>query len=523
MAVESVTVRTVFDDPRLVGAVGRALLRVRRGTGLRLVLDPAGHGRQLDRAARTVGPESRTLVMVTPGTPGVGSREPRAAFDVGPGKLGLRRSQTATVVVHEWRDEEAQRPPDLDGGTRVSVPIAEDLELVAAAALWPMLSNDGLHWFRRDIPATVGLTIPYALSVLLHRKACGGRREGRLSEADLARVLGLTREGLGRELERRRIGHPEQLGPLLDTLAVTIRVNEQGERLENAVQAVGFDRVEDMKAVVERMLRCTKEEGARPEVEKVEVWGGLEGDAVAALTARLVQALKPSNTPERERSSPRGFEPRAYEEDMWSTQPIQRFGERSVRGRYREWFDLAYSHATRKGWSREDAEDLASGVILNILKRKRPNANIELGYVRRVAENLMRNWEKSRSRIKAGGCGFGRVAGSVSEVPPDPALMLRIEYYEKREGGPRPERARVEEWNPEVVDALAALTPRQRTVLVLSDAFEMKRNGVAALMGMTRTAVDVAVHRARALLKVRLARSGGDGGEPLTVDRMTRM
>ena len=65
-------------------------------------------------------------------------------------------------------------------------------------------------------------------------------------------------------------------------------------------------------------------------------------------------------------------------------------------------------------------------------------------------------------------------------------------------------------WPPDLWDALAALTPREREAMVLRHVADLSTNDVAAAMGVSQGTVSSTLHSARARLVAELAKEATD-------------
>lgn len=148
---------------------------------------------------------------------------------------------------------------------------------------------------------------------------------------------------------------------------------------------------------------------------------------------------------------------------------------------FREYHGQVFSAAYRVTGSAQDAEDVLQTVFLRLLKRQ-PELDLEPSpgaYLHRAAVNAALDLMRSRSRTKS--------------VPLDDFDPMPLPSPD-----PHPERLQQDrELRRGLRQAIQGLTPKNAEIFVLRFIEGVSNIEIAEILGMTQTAVGVALHRAR--------------------------
>jgi len=286
-----------------------------------------------------------------------------------------------------------------------------------------------------------------AIGALLHRKV--QVRCGRLGEMDLAAACGCSIREVEGVFERNALRLRPGLLPLIEILAIAVRVVENNQSLTEASAGVGFPSTEALD-------------------EECHRWLGTGSDALRERTGlacamdRLHQTLRPEGAPPGLAdlpATPSAAKVAAQDRPTWP-----RHIEEALYEKGEQWRTLALRSAIGLGLSMDDAEDLAQEVLLRLvrhLEKKGPGASVSPGFVRTAAVNL---WIDEYMRKQ------GENATAVGSSYPGP-----IVHEARREDLHR---------------GISALPEPQRTVVRLRYLAGWRNAPVAKLLGRSEGAID---------------------------------
>lgn len=158
--------------------------------------------------------------------------------------------------------------------------------------------------------------------------------------------------------------------------------------------------------------------------------------------------------------------------------------EQLVRQTYADTYTLAF----RLVGDEEDARDVVQETYLRAhkgLKRFRGDAQFST-WLHRITANCANTFLGRRGR------------NSHDPLPDDPAIP-----DEHPQGDPEL-RAGNEDLRAQLTEALQALPPKLRAVVVLRDIYDLSHDTIAEQLGITESAAKVRLHRARKRLRERL-------------------
>jgi RNA polymerase sigma-70 factor, ECF subfamily len=178
-----------------------------------------------------------------------------------------------------------------------------------------------------------------------------------------------------------------------------------------------------------------------------------------------------------------------------------------------------FRHCYRMLGSGADAEDATQDTLERAWRRLATyNGSGPFGaWLQRIATNVcLDGLRAKRTRIDPASYGPPMAAGAMPE-PPDPELAW-VEPVSDSDlrgtGDPQDEVVRREEISLAFVAALQRLAPRQRAALLLHDVLAFTHAEVGEVLGVTTTAVNSLLSRARESVRATAGRPQPDMSEP---------
>ncbi|MEZ5376456.1 MAG: RNA polymerase sigma factor [Acidimicrobiales bacterium] len=239
---------------------------------------------------------------------------------------------------------------------------------------------------------------------------------------------------------------------------------------------------------VSRPLDLHRHEDPVPFPAVVDDRGAVASDGVApsSTTSRwssVERAIERSTGPLRSRLGMDGLVDQAKEGD-------QRAFEELVRRTYADTYTLAF----RLTGDEEDARDVVQETYLRVhksLSRFRGDAQFTT-WLHRVTANCASTLLGRRGRHRH------------DPLPDDPSIVDESPRHDPAL------RADVGQLRSQLTDALRALPPKLRAVVVLRDIYDLPHEAIAAELGISESAAKVRLHRARKRLRERLYPLHGD-------------
>lgn len=127
----------------------------------------------------------------------------------------------------------------------------------------------------------------------------------------------------------------------------------------------------------------------------------------------------------------------------------------------------------------DDPEDIAQEAFTRLMRRRLPEPQAALGYLRAIVVNLTRNRHRHLRVVRM------RTPAAVAEGSSEQAAILREDHRE-------------------VIGALAGLPPRRREAIVLRFWLDLPEREIAAAMGVSAGTVKAHVSRGMAELTLAL-------------------